>query len=41
MMPLSSNRSIKENILPAAVSVGPRSPKQVDYALLGITRPAR
>lgn len=30
-----------EAAMPAAVSVGPRGHKQVDYALLGITRPAR
>ena len=30
-----------EAVIPAAVSVGPRGHKQVDYALLGITRPAR
>lgn len=30
-----------EAVMPAAVSVGPRGHKQVDYALLGITRPAR
>lgn len=30
-----------EAVMPAAVSVGPRGHKQVDYAMLGITRPAR
>ncbi len=30
-----------EAVIPAAVSVGPRGHKQVDYAMLGITRPAR
>ena len=30
-----------EAVMPDAVSVGPRGNKQVDYALLGIKRPAR
>ena len=30
-----------EAVLPAAVSIGRRGHKQVDYAMLGITRPAR
>lgn len=30
-----------EAVLPAAVSVAPRGHKQVDYAMLGITRSAR
>ncbi len=30
-----------EAVMPAAVSVAPRGHKQVNYAMLGITRPAR
>ena len=30
-----------ETVMPAAVSVSPRGHKQVDYVMLGITRPAR